>query len=304
MLKQAYKTFPHFESANNKHSLALAPNYSQISKLQAEDEKQALDFLAERPLHNVVMASWIRDNGIENHSLNRGTFYGYRNNDNGELEGIALIGHSTIIEARTDEAIKAFAWIARQSDAPLHFLIAAGNSVEIFWGYYVEDNRAPRLMCTELMFEMKFPVPVKEFVPDLRKATKEDLMLVAEAHAQVAFEESGVNPLERDKERFLERTLIRIEKGWCWVVVRDGKLLFKVDVVAQTSAVAYLEGIYVKPEMRGRGVGSNCLSQVGRDLLLESKSICLLSNIELQYAHKAYKKAGFKMKGKYQTIFT
>lgn len=287
-----------------QQSLELAPNYSQICKLQIEDEKRVLSFLAERPLHNVVMASWIRDNGIENVSQNRGWFYGYHNSSTGELEGVALIGHSTIIEARTDEAIKAFAWIARQSDAPLHFLIAAGNSVETFWSYYADDNRVPRLMFTELMFEMKFPVPVREFVPDLRRATKEDLILIAEAHAQVAFEESGVNPLERDREKFLERTMVRILKGWCWVVVREGKLLFKADVVAQTSEIAYMEGIYVEPEMRGKGVGSNCLSQVGRDLLMESKSICLLSNVNFHYAHQAYKKAGFKMSGKYQTIFT
>lgn len=290
------------ELNRGKHKTYIAPNLSQLFSLASEDTKEVLNFLAQHPLHTVVMASFIRDNGIENKTLNRGTFYGYYN-DNDELEGVALIGHSTIIEARSEEAIKAFALQARKSETVLHFLMAAGDSIETFWSYYVENYIAPRLVCTELMFEMKFPAPVRKFVHDLRKAEAEDLLLVAEVHAQVAFEESGVNPLERDREKFLERTLRRIEKGWCWVVIRDGKLLFKADVVAQTSDVSYLEGIYVAPDVRGKGIGSDCLSQVGRHLLMETKSVCLLSNVDFQSAHQAYKKAGFKIQDKCQTIF-
>ena len=59
------------------------------------------------------MTSFIQDNGIES-ELNRGKFYGYRNMD-GTLEGVALIGHTTLVEARTREAIKTLAFKARSS---------------------------------------------------------------------------------------------------------------------------------------------------------------------------------------------
>lgn len=302
MRKQSLKTLSYLNIVENKQPITQAPNLTRVCKLQSADTDEVLAFLAERPSHTIVMTTWIRDNGIENNTVNRGMFYGYRNDD-GKLEGVALIGHATLFETRTDEAVKAFAWQAKQSETSLHFLMAAGSSTETFWSYYVDDVNTPKLVCTQLMFEMKFPVPVREFIHDLRKATAEDLLLVAEAHAQVAFEESGVNPLEKDREKFLERTLRRIQKQRCWVVIRDGKLLFKADIVAQTSDVAYLEGIYVAPETRGKGIGSNCLSQLGRDLLLEVDSICLLSNADFGQAHNAYKKAGFKLQDKYQTIF-
>src|SRR5215208_6363229 len=69
-------------------------------ELKDEDKNEVLAFLEERPVHTVAMAGFIRDNGLVS-PLNRGTFYGCRNSE-GRLEGVALIGHATLIDARTD----------------------------------------------------------------------------------------------------------------------------------------------------------------------------------------------------------
>ncbi|MCA1631294.1 MAG: GNAT family N-acetyltransferase [Acidobacteria bacterium] len=52
--------------------------------LSRSDERAALAFLAERPLHTVIMASFIRDNGLKS-PLNRGTFYACRD-EKGRLD--------------------------------------------------------------------------------------------------------------------------------------------------------------------------------------------------------------------------
>jgi predicted GNAT family acetyltransferase len=144
---------------------------------------------------------------------------------------------------------------------------------------------------------------VREAVPGLRPAAAEELMPVAEAHAEVAFEESGVNPLEKDREGYLKRVLRRIEQGRVWVVFDEGKLVFKADVVAETTDVKYLEGIYVNPEHRGKGLGANCLSQLSRILLEKVRYVCLLSNVDFRQAHNTYLKAGFKSRDCYVTMF-
>src|SRR5438309_10585309 len=90
----------HFWSAPLKDKgIIVALTEAEITEVKS--------FLNIRPVHTVVMASFIHDNGIVS-ELNRGTFYAYRNCD-GRLEGVALIGHSTLIEARTDQAMFAFA---------------------------------------------------------------------------------------------------------------------------------------------------------------------------------------------------
>jgi GNAT superfamily N-acetyltransferase len=276
-------------------------NLSRVQVLTESDTREVLGFLKMRPVHTVVMTSFIQDNGIENPS-NRGKFYSYRNVA-GELEGVALIGHTTLVEARSEDALIALALKARESETPINIMMSDGNSIESFWQYYSGENQKPRLVCEERLFEIKHPVMVRETVPGLRLATAEELMPVAEAHAEVAFEESGINPMEKDREGYLKRVLRRIEQGRVWVVFNEDTLVFKADVIAETAEVMYLEGIYVNPENRGKGIGANCLSQLSRVLLEKVKHVCLLSNVDFQQAHNAYLRAGFKFKDCCVTMF-
>src|SRR6185436_20691196 len=66
------------------------------SRLTDADEEEVLNFLSRRPIHTVAMVGFIHDNGLVS-TLNRGTFYGCRNYE-GNLEGVALIGHATLLE--------------------------------------------------------------------------------------------------------------------------------------------------------------------------------------------------------------
>jgi len=276
-------------------------NLNRVQVLTEGNRLEVLEFLKVRPVHTVVMTSFIQDNGLENPD-NRGIFYGYRN-QTGELEGVALIGHTTLVEARSEDALVALALKARESETPIKLMMSDGNSIESFWQYYSNGDQQPRLVCEERLFEIKHPVMVRESVPGLRLATADELMPVAIAHAEVAEEESGINPLEKDREGYLKRVARRIEQGRVWVVFEDNKLVFKADIIAETADVMYLEGIYVNPENRGKGIGANCLSQLSRVLLDQVKYVCLLSNVEFQQAHHAYVKAGFKSKDCCVTMF-
>src|SRR5947207_9977377 len=84
-------------------SFADAFRTDSISELREDHVFEVLNFLGERPLHTVFMASLIRDNGLVS-PQNRGSFYACRNTQ-GSLEGVALLGHATVIEARTNASI-------------------------------------------------------------------------------------------------------------------------------------------------------------------------------------------------------
>jgi predicted GNAT family acetyltransferase len=119
----------------------------------------------------------------------------------------------------------------------------------------------------------------------------------------VAEIECGVNPMLRDREGFLKRVMRRIEQGRIFVVFDDGKLVFKADVIAETDSVAYLEGVYVGSDHRGKGIGSKCLSKLCVQLLSRVQSICLLSNVEFKGAHKTFLKAGMHETDACTTLF-
>jgi predicted GNAT family acetyltransferase len=274
--------------------------HSQVVSLTNENKAEILAFLAERPLHTVYLAGFILDNGVVS-LLNRGSFYGYRNSE-GRLEGVALIGHATLFEIRSDEALAAFASLAQKSSRT-HMLLGETDKVGLFWNLYSTGGQAPRLLCRELLFEQRFPVEVKEPVQGLRRATLRDLEMLLPVHAQLAFEDSGVNPMEKDPNGFRLRCARRIEQGRVWVLIEDGRLIFKADVMSDTPEVIYLEGIYVAPEDRGSGIGRRCLSQLTRNLLVRTKTVSLLVNEENQAASEFYLKAGFRQRANYDTIF-
>jgi predicted GNAT family acetyltransferase len=285
---------------NIQHWSASLKDQGVIAQLTASDVAEVNAFLNIRPVHTVVMASFIRDNGIVS-ELNRGTFYGYRNG-RGDLEGVALLGHSTLIESRSEEAMLAFANKAKTERVSINLIMSEHEDALKFWQYYAGASE-PRLTCTELLFETSFPMLVRVCDLDITLAAHDQIEQIAEAHAEVAFLETGVDPMVRDRKGFLERVARRIEMGRTFVVFDGDKLLFKADIIAEADGIVYLEGIYVAPDARGKGIGSKCLSRLTRMLLDRADKICMLSNARFESAHKSFENAGYRVTGRCTTLF-
>jgi GNAT superfamily N-acetyltransferase len=279
------------------------PEVSEGLKTYAltEDEREeVLAFLAERAVHTVCMSGLIRDNGLVS-PHNRGAFYGCRNSA-GRLEGVALVGHATLVEARTRRAFREFALVA-QCSTRTHFILGESDAVEEFWSHYADAGQPMRRACREFLFELRYPVEAGGVSEGLRLATPEDLEIIVPVHAGLAEDESGVNPLDVDPEGFRARCLRRIEQGRTWVVVSRGRLLFKADIQADTPEVVYLEGVYVNPSERGTGLGRRSMTQLGCELLPRTRRLCLLANEENERALSFYRRCGYKLRGVYDTIF-
>lgn len=271
-----------------------------VDALKKDSKSEVLEFLSRRPIHNVGMIGFIRDNGLVS-ELNRGTFYGYRNST-GELDGVALIGHATLMEIRTEEAVRAFANVARTS-TQLHLIMGEQIQIERFWTYYCQNQSETRRVGREVLYQLNWPIPVHDEIQGLRAATAGEIELIVPVHARLALQESGVDPLEHDHEGFRQRCARRIDQGRTWVWIEDGKLIFKAEVVADTPEVVYLEGIWVSEEKRMNGYGVQCLSQLSRKLLQHTKSVCLLANESNKAAQALYERAGFKPVSLYESVF-
>ncbi|HZS03495.1 MAG TPA: GNAT family N-acetyltransferase [Blastocatellia bacterium] len=275
-------------------------NSGATHKLTAGCEEEVLAFLGERPIHTIIMSGFIRDNGLES-PLNRGAFYACRSAE-GQLEGVALIGHSTLIEVRSETALAAFAHLARDNP-DIRMIIGEQEKIGRFWNHYAEWKQVPHSRCRELLFEQRWPFPAPDVVRGLRLATPDDLTPVMTAHSRMAEEELGVNPLLTDPQGFRLRCARRIERGRVWVWIRHGRLIFKADVISDTPEVIYLEGLYVDPRERGRGYGGRCLAQVSRNLLARTQVLCLLVSEHNRAAQALYRKVGYIATSCYETIF-
>ena len=284
----------------NGREMPIAFESVRVERLTNNDAAEVLEFLAQRPIHTVAMMSMIHDNGIVS-AFNRGTFFGCRDLK-GQLEGVALVGHATLMETVSNRALAALAQVARECPNT-HMIMGEKERVADFWNHYTETGRKQRLACREWLFELSWPVEAREGANGLRPATVAELELVMPVQAELAYAESGVNPLDVDPQGFRERCLRRIEQGRTWVVVENGLLVFKADVISKTPEVNYLEGIWLREDRRNKNLGTRFMSELMRRLLENTKSVCLLVNETNEWAHGFYRKCGFHFRATYETIF-
>src|SRR5215211_4860602 len=155
-----------------------------VQRLANSDEAEVLQFLAQRPIHTVTLMGLIHDNGIVS-PFNRGTFYGCRDL-RGQLEGVALVGHATLMETVSDRALAALAQVARECPNT-HMIMGEKERVADFWSHYSEAGRWQRLACREWLFELSWPVEARERVDGLRPATMHELELVMPVQAELAY---------------------------------------------------------------------------------------------------------------------
>jgi predicted GNAT family acetyltransferase len=246
------------------------------------------------------MAGLIRDNTLVS-PQNRGSFYGSRTRS-GQLEGVALIGHATMIEAHTEDSLIGFARVARNCHNA-HLIRGEQSSIQTFWQCFAGAGQKPRLICREHLFELKeVPEEVDNSI-NLRPAKIEDIDKVMAVNSSMAFEEGGISPMQRDPGGFRYRTARRIERGRIWVMFDENRLVFKTDVVSETPDATYLEGLFVHPEERRKGHGLRCLTKLSSMLMDRSRSICLTVNQSNKNAIALYNKAGYKLHSNYETIY-
>jgi len=284
----------------NEREIMFTFESVQVERLTNYDAAEVLEFLAQRPIHTVAMMSMIHDNGLVS-AFNRGTFYGCRDL-NGKLEGVALVGHATLMETVSNRALAALAQVARQCPNT-HMIMGEKERVADFWSHYNEAGRKQRLACREWLFELALPVEGREPIAGLRPATVGELTLVMPVQAELAYAESGINPLQVDPEGFRQRCLRRIEQGRTWVLVVNNLLVFKADVISKTPEVIYLEGIWLREDCRNQNLGKRLMSELMRRLLENTKSVCLLVNETNEWAQGFYRKCGFNFRATYETIF-
>jgi len=268
--------------------------------LEESDKQAALKYLSARPISKVIMAGWIHERGILSDG-NRGPFDGYFDGD-GRLDGVALIGRATMFETQNERALQEFAELA-QACEKVRMVMGQKEKMEVMLRPFVRSNRKPRLIYHDLLYEFNGTNSLAHGIEGLRAATRENLEQVVTAHAQMVLAETGVNPLDEDADGFRERCGRRIDRNKVWVLIRNGELIFKADVVAETAAAFYLEGIWVNPAERSKGYGTLCFGELSVNLLAKKKSLCAFVDNSDERAKRFYGRSGARCHGLFAKIY-
>ncbi|HZA15039.1 MAG TPA: DUF4081 domain-containing protein [Myxococcaceae bacterium] len=111
--------------------------------------------------------------------------------------------------------------------------------------------------------------------PTLRLATEADLAQVVAMAAACVREVLGRDPLADDPAGYPARVLERIRSQRTWILVDDGRVVFKVDVASRSRYGVELEAPYTLPYDRGRGHATHSLGQLSRHLLSSLSKVTL-----------------------------
>jgi ribosomal protein S18 acetylase RimI-like enzyme len=235
---------------------ARGPSGLEIRLLGRADERAALAFLDRQPARDVFIASRVLNDGVlraPGWSPLWGAFSG-----SGELLGVLHVGPN-VVPAVDDLAIcEALAPTAAGS-AATRMLVGERLAVMRLWELIGPTYGAAREIRDRQYVYSADPGSLR--APAARRgvarlATPADEERVLHLSAAMYTEEMGENPLARDPSGYRRRVQILTARGWTYVYEVGGELLFKMDIGCASDRGAQIQGVYVPPKARGRGMGT------------------------------------------------
>ena len=222
----------------------------------------------------------------------------------GELCAACHVGANLVpVQATADDA-RAFAERALARGRTVTTIVGPQQAVRPFWHTVAATWGTPR--------EQRWDQPHLEIgdaprvAPDpvVRRTTMADADAVYPACVAMYTEEVGVSP-EVGGGGDLYRTRVHqlISRGWSFARIEDGEVVFKAEVASATPYAAQVQGVWVTPELRGRGIGTAGMAAVVAAVRSDiAPVVSLYVNDYNHAARRAYERVGFRQTATFATI--
>jgi predicted GNAT family acetyltransferase len=131
--------------------------------------------------------------------------------------------------------------------------------------------------------------------PRVRPVLMDEFDTIYPACVAMFTEEVGVDPEAGNRSGYRARVAQLISQGWSFAIIEDGEVVFKTEVGAATTFACQLQGVYVHPDLRGRGIAVPALAAVVR-LVRQTIApvVTLYVNDHNTAARRAYERVGFE----------
>ncbi len=230
----------------------------------------------------------------------------------GRLLGVAAPGGRNL-RAAVLTAPLLVPWIPNPADLSVvaEWLMPAAGSIQLMVG--AQDTTAgldaalrghlppPRLLRREQPLYVLEPRGLRApagWAPPVRRARADELDQLVRAGAAMHLEEVGFDPLAIDPVGFRSRVRHLIERGWAWVWTEDGRIVFKAECAAVTREAVQLQGVWVEPGGRDRGLGTRAMAALCTELLRDAtERVSLFVNDFNRRAIHVYERVGFTPRG-------
>lgn len=157
--------------------------------------------------------------------------------------------------------------------------------------------------CGQFLMVLDRPVDRSAVLDGVRPASLQEFDMVLAAAASMYAEELHADPFAVGAGVPFRRRVARsVARGRTFVAREDDAVFFKADVAAITHDIAQIQGIWVRPDLRGTGLGAGGTAAVCAVLQDRGLTPSLVVNGSNTPARAAYRRVGLVDAVDYATI--
>ncbi len=139
--------------------------------------------------------------------------------------------------------------------------------------------------------------------PAVRPVRIDELDAYLVAAIDMFIGEVGIDPRTGDGGRgYRRRVAGLIATGRAWARFERGEVVFKAEVGSQSPAVGQIQGVWVHPDWRGRGIGTAGTAALAAAVVRSGRIASLYVNSFNTVARAAYARIGFSEVGSFATV--
>ncbi|BDX33074.1 N-acetyltransferase GCN5 [Mycobacterium antarcticum] len=254
--------------------------------------------LDEDPVGSCMVASRVADHGVDPPAIGGEMWTRRRPSDSLCFAGANLIplrGEPADLVAFAD---KAMSTVRRCSSlvGRAELVLPMWHRLEKAWGPArdVRDQQPLMALAT---------APQCPIDPHVRPVRIEQLDAYLVAAVDMFIGEVGVDPRVGDGGRgYRRRVASLITAGRAWARFEHGQVVFKAEVGSQSPAVGQIQGVWVHPDWRGRGLGAAGTAALAGAVVRSGRVASLYVNAYNTVARATYARIGFTEVGTFATV--
>ncbi|MFI6729711.1 GNAT family N-acetyltransferase [Streptomyces sp. R-74717] len=270
--------------------------------LEPSDLGAALAILESEPVANAFVTSRVQIAGLDPWRLG-GEMWGWY--ADGRLRSLCYSGANLVPICATPEAVRAFADRARRVGRRCSSIVGPAEPTTQLWRL-LEPGWGPAREVRAQQPLMVAESPSAEVAPDplVRRIRKDEIDVLMPACVAMFTEEVGISPLAGDGGLLYQaRVAELIGAGRSFARIEDGRVVFKAEIGAATPQACQIQGVWVAPEHRGRGLSETGMAAVLRYALADvAPVVSLYVNDYNTPARKAYARVGFREVGAFMSV--
>jgi predicted GNAT family acetyltransferase len=224
--------------------------------------------------------------------------------ENGELAAACHVGANLVpVQARADDAA-AFAERALARGRTVSTIVGPQEAVRVFWNGVAGTWGPAREARWEQPHMEISALPRVAPDPLVRRSVRGDMAQLYPACVAMYAEEVGISPeYGGGAELYRARVTQLVSRGWSFARYEDGQLVFKAEVACATPYAAQIQGVYVPPAHRGRGIATAGMAAVVNMVRHDiAPVVSLYVNDWNVAARTVYEKVGFRETARFATV--